>query len=81
MSRRYSYCAVPQCTSTSTKTPEKRFFKIPMDERRKLWMKAMRRSPTDVSPKASLYICEDHFDVSTQTFKLLYTSQYLQSRL
>lgn len=61
----YRYCVVPECISTTTSTPGKTFIKLPIDEKqRKLWLKAMRRSPKDISSKSHVYLCQDHFNVS-----------------
>lgn len=61
----YRWCAVPQCSNTSVKTPNKLFIQAPMKKKvRNMWLNLARREPTAISPKSILYFCEDHFDVS-----------------
>ena len=61
----YRYCIVPGCKSTTISTPGKIFIKLPIEEKqRKIWLKAMRRQPEDISLKNHVYLCEDHFNVS-----------------
>lgn len=65
----YQWCIVPRCTNTSIKTPEKVFLHVPKQPKeRKLWFKAVRRDPKEVSATTSLYCCEDHFDVSAHAY-------------
>ncbi|XP_045505478.1 uncharacterized protein LOC123701906 [Colias croceus] len=63
-SKCYKCCAVPQCTSTSIKTPNKLFVHVPNKKLiRKKWLKLARRNPNDVVTNSPLYFCEDHFDM------------------
>ncbi|CAG4963203.1 unnamed protein product [Colias eurytheme] len=60
----YKCCAVPQCTSTSIKTPNKLFVHVPNKKLiRGKWLKLARRNPNDVVTNSPLYFCEDHFDM------------------
>lgn len=60
----YKYCIVPLCQSTTVKNLNKSFFRVPSDlNKRKMWCKLMRRDL--IGPKSTKYVCEDHFDVST----------------
>ncbi|KAF2895971.1 hypothetical protein ILUMI_10202 [Ignelater luminosus] len=57
------YCAVPECTNTSLKTPNKIFISIPKDNKKRIsWQRAMRRAQF-LSPKSHKYCCEDHFNL------------------
>lgn len=61
----YRYCMVPQCRSTTVATPSKTFISVPLEKnKRKIWLKAARRDPKDISAKSNIWICEDHFNVS-----------------
>lgn len=63
----YKWCIVPNCTNNSLKTPNKIFVHVPSNtKKRKAWIKAVRRSYSDFSASTkSLYVCEDHFNVSS----------------
>lgn len=64
---------MPECASTSFKTPGKIFVCVPTNlKTKKMWFKAARRSLSEVSPKSTLYCCEDHFNVSNK-IKLLHS--------
>lgn len=64
------YCLVPQCQSSTIKTPEKIFVSLPvgpcakLKKKRKLCLRAMRRNETDISENTSGFVCEDHLNVS-----------------
>lgn len=62
-------CIVPMCKNTAFKTPSKIFIRLPnsgQQARRKKWIKACRRDIKDISEKSgAIYVCEDHFNVST----------------
>ncbi|KAJ8986268.1 hypothetical protein NQ317_009978 [Molorchus minor] len=64
------YCLVPQCESTSIKTPGKIFISLPVGssknkkKRRILWLRAMRRNTDDISENTRGFVCEDHFNVT-----------------
>lgn len=61
----YKWCAVPGCTNTSIKTPEKLFISLPKNRKiRDKWMQLARRNPRDISDKTTPFFCEDHFCVS-----------------
>lgn len=65
MSGEYKWCLMSSCSNTSIKTPTKEFFQIPSNRStRLLWIAATGRDSQQIARK-SLYICEDHFDVST----------------
>lgn len=69
--RKYKYCIVPHCTSTSVTAPDKVFISLPTDVKaRRLWQKAMRRTDY-VGNKSNLVVCEDHFNVSTYNLELI----------
>lgn len=54
---------MPKCTSTSNSTPNKLFFALPSDKkRRRAWIKAVRRNLSDISPKSNMHCCEDQMD-------------------
>ncbi|XP_050559536.1 uncharacterized protein LOC118278943 isoform X11 [Spodoptera frugiperda] len=60
----YRCCAVPMCTNTSIKTPDKLFVFMPYKkEIRDKWLKLARRDLTGILPTTQLYFCEDHFDL------------------
>ncbi|KAH9627677.1 hypothetical protein HF086_016831 [Spodoptera exigua] len=60
----YKVCTVPCCTSTTIKNPNKLFIHVPQSgPLRKKWLQLARRDPSTVSPKSSIYFCEDHFDL------------------
>lgn len=62
--RKYKSCFVPNCGSSTIKTPNKLFFCVPKNENtRKKWFKVARRSD---QPKQNntYYCCQDHFNVS-----------------
>lgn len=66
----YKYCIVPECHSTTFKTPNKIFFRVPNDaNKRKKWCKLMRRDL--IGPNSTKYVCEDHFDVENDTENLI----------
>ncbi|XP_039762633.1 uncharacterized protein LOC120635647 isoform X2 [Pararge aegeria] len=60
----YKWCAVPKCTNTSIKTPEKLFVSVPRkaDLRRK-WLRIARRDPNEIRAASTIFFCEDHFDM------------------
>lgn len=61
----YKWCAVPQCTNTSIKTPQKLFVSVPTNpKRRNTWLQLARRDPSRISSHSNVFMCEDHFDVS-----------------
>lgn len=63
-SKFYKCCAVPQCDSTSIKSPNKLFIYVPHSPKiRKKWLQLARRDPQLLSTTSRLYFCEDHFDV------------------
>ncbi|XP_023019283.2 uncharacterized protein [Leptinotarsa decemlineata] len=63
-SKTYRCCAVPQCTNTSIKTPNKLFVFLPYKKTtRTKWLKLARRESTGILPSTQLYFCEDHFDL------------------
>ncbi|XP_019772940.2 uncharacterized protein LOC109546422 isoform X1 [Dendroctonus ponderosae] len=60
----YKCCMVPLCPSTTFKTPDKLFIRVPRDKSRRLtWLKACRRAQTDISEKTTAHVCEDHFNL------------------
>ncbi|KAK9499457.1 hypothetical protein O3M35_002489 [Rhynocoris fuscipes] len=61
----FKYCLVPFCKNTTIKTPNKIFFRLPVDRnRRAKWLKACRRNVDGISPKSgAIYVCEDHFNL------------------
>lgn len=60
----YRCCAVPMCTNTSIKTPDKLFVFMPYKkEIRDKWLQLARRDLTGILPTTQLYFCEDHFDL------------------
>ncbi|KAL3271349.1 hypothetical protein HHI36_021835 [Cryptolaemus montrouzieri] len=61
----YKYCLVPQCKSTSIKTPNKLFIYVPNNKQmRKKWLKLARRDDAhSLSINSRMYFCEDHFDL------------------
>ncbi|XP_043484807.1 uncharacterized protein LOC122512803 [Leptopilina heterotoma] len=62
-SKKYKTCFVPQCISTTFKTPEKLFFFVPQTENvRKHWFQIARRNDTP-SIKSKFYCCQDHFNL------------------
>ncbi|KAG6440553.1 hypothetical protein O3G_MSEX001304 [Manduca sexta] len=63
-SKSYRICAVPLCHNTCIKTPSKLFIHVPQSQNLRVkWLQLARRDPTSVSPKSSIYFCEDHFDL------------------
>ena len=62
----YKWCVVPQCTNTSKSNPDKLFVSVPKDpKRRKMWLKLARRDPKSISSTSNVFMCEDHFNVSS----------------
>ncbi|XP_045766484.1 DNA ligase 1-like isoform X2 [Maniola jurtina] len=64
--KRYKYCIVPECKSTTTRTPDKLFFSIPTGETRGRWCEAAGRVPPKYKPLSLMcnrFCCEDHFDL------------------
>ncbi|KAI5646810.1 THAP domain-containing protein [Phthorimaea operculella] len=60
----YKWCAVPKCTNTSIKTPEKLFVSVPKDVKvRRKWLQLARRDPRHISRNTNAFFCEDHFDM------------------
>ncbi|KAJ8974139.1 hypothetical protein NQ317_007314, partial [Molorchus minor] len=59
-----SYCIVPQCKSTTIKTPNKLFIYVPNNEQiRKKWLKLARRDDVhSLSTNSRMYFCADYFD-------------------
>lgn len=65
MKRMYKSCLVPGCTNTTVKTPEKLFVSVPKRPViRKVWLKLARRNPYKLADDSTIFLCEDHFDVS-----------------
>lgn len=64
--KNYKWCIVPLCKNTSITTPEKCFIQVPKNDEklRKLWIRQVRREPKEFSKVSTIYVCEDHFDVS-----------------
>ncbi|KAF4528771.1 hypothetical protein B566_EDAN016959, partial [Ephemera danica] len=61
-SKHSKYCIVPMCQNTILRTPEKKFFAVPRNEKqRKLWFLACHRDP--MSRIGSRFVCEDHFEL------------------
>ncbi|XP_044733469.1 uncharacterized protein LOC123296073 [Chrysoperla carnea] len=59
----FKCCMVSQCTSSTTRTPEKIFVPVPIDpNRRKKWLNLTNRKRS-VGPKSNVYMCEDHFNM------------------
>ncbi|XP_046976564.1 uncharacterized protein LOC124542681 isoform X2 [Vanessa cardui] len=59
----YKYCIVPQCESSTIKTPDKLFIHVPRKEQmRKKWLQLARRD-VNVASDSRMYFCEDHFDL------------------
>lgn len=69
----YKYCVVPQCKSTTIKTPNKLFIYVPNNKQiRKKWLKLARKDDANrLSTDSRMYFCEDHFDVSIDTMDVL----------
>ncbi|XP_069359138.1 probable inactive protein kinase DDB_G0270444 [Maniola hyperantus] len=65
--KRYKYCIVPGCKSTTVRTPDKLFFSIPTGEPRRRWWGAVGCEPRKWDKPLSLmcnrFCCEDHFDL------------------
>lgn len=63
--KRYHWCVVSSCKSTSISTPDKLFIKIPDDlTMRNVWLELIHKDPKSLSTKSRLHLCEDHFNVS-----------------
>ncbi|XP_046404831.1 uncharacterized protein LOC124170176 [Ischnura elegans] len=59
--KNYKWCFVPNCISTTKRTPEKIFISVPKAQAiRNKWFKAARRDPPD-SYLSTIFCCEDHF--------------------
>lgn len=66
----YKYCIVPECQSTTFKTPDKEFLRIPIEKKlRRKWIVAMKRD--SLSETTTSFVCEDHFDVSNCVFEFV----------
>ncbi|XP_048000118.1 uncharacterized protein LOC125237175 isoform X1 [Leguminivora glycinivorella] len=60
----YKWCAVPQCTNSSLKTPDKVFVYVPNEKTMRFkWLTLARRDPKAINVDSSIYFCEDHFDL------------------
>ena len=61
------WCFVPRCSSSSAKTPEKRFVIVPVDLmiRRKWASAAKREDARTLTSRRTWFCCEDHFEVRT----------------
>lgn len=53
-------CFVPSCRNTGLLSPDKHFFPVPRRNRSE-WCAAVKKENV---PKGSIYICEDHINVS-----------------
>lgn len=60
----YKYCIVSQCPSTTCKTPDKTFIRVPEDNRRIKWLMACKRKKELSEKNTAIHVCEDHFNVS-----------------
>ena len=59
----YRYCFVPECKNATKNAPQKEFFCVTNDTKRKqLWFRIARRSDKNSEEKI-FYCCEDHFDL------------------
>ena len=65
--KRYLWCAVPQCRSSSRRNPNKMFVCVPFKSRLK-WFQLARINTNQVYIKSRIYFCEDHFNVSNILF-------------
>lgn len=62
-------CVVSGCQNISKYFPEKIFFLMPKnEERRRSWLLAMGKNVDGYSKRHDVFVCEDHFDVSTIFF-------------
>ncbi|CAG9791414.1 unnamed protein product [Diatraea saccharalis] len=61
----YKYCVVPECKSTTIKTPNKLFIYVPNNIKiRKKWLTLARRNDAHkLSSDSRMHFCEDHFDL------------------
>lgn len=67
-SKTYKSCAVPLCSNTWNKTPNKLFIYAPHDKIiRDKWMNLAGRDPSEIKLNSRAYFCEDHFEVSSQS--------------
>ncbi|XP_050351793.1 uncharacterized protein LOC126774350 [Nymphalis io] len=77
----YRYCVVPECKSTTIKTPEKLFFSIPTGaQRRRDWCSAMGRT-RPLRPYTNYFCCEDHFDIENDMENYMKFKLYGVSKL
>lgn len=68
MSKNRKWCLVLACKNTSLTHPNKEFIQVPSEKTLRIqWFQAAGRDPNTLSFKSSLFICEDHFDVSITT--------------
>ena len=75
--KRESTCFVPSCSSTTVKTPEKIFVRVPENrDLRILWCKAVGLQPSKI--QKNCYCCEDHFNVN-RLIKSYYHEKYKSS--
>ncbi|XP_063833447.1 uncharacterized protein LOC135082597 [Ostrinia nubilalis] len=64
----YKWCVVPHCTNTSIKDPNKVFVSVPTNpKRRKMWLQLARRDPNCMLTHTNVFMCEDHFNMETDT--------------
>ncbi|XP_045452400.1 uncharacterized protein LOC123661489 [Melitaea cinxia] len=77
----YKYCIVPQCKSTSIKTPNKLFIFVPSkQEIRKKWLTLARKNNAHCfSTNSRMYFCEDHFDLANDM--LNYTEYHIMGKV
>ena len=72
MSPTRKYCFVPQCTNSTVLTPNKHFFRVPMNECiRNAWWAAAKRLDKVSVKSVGIYCCQDHFEVSFHSWAIL----------
>ncbi|XP_057661500.1 uncharacterized protein LOC130897031 [Diorhabda carinulata] len=77
----YKYCIVPQCKSTTIKTPDKLFIYVPNNKKiRRMWLKmARRKDALTLSTNSTIYFCEDHFDLPNDMIN--YTEYHIMGKV
>lgn len=72
---------VPECKSTSIKTPNKLFIFVPSKvEVRQKWLTLARRNDANcLSSISRMYFCEDHFDLPNDM--LNYTEYHIMGKV
>lgn len=68
----YKSCIVPFCENIPISNPGKHFFSVPKGEKRKAWLRKVKRDEDVLSFSSAAYCCEDHFNVTITDYLTRY---------